>query len=74
MKNYRLPIIIEKDQEGYFATCPDLQGCYTQGETYEEVLKNIEDAIKLHIADHNTEAETIPQHRALSFSTIEVAV
>jgi predicted RNase H-like HicB family nuclease len=44
-------VIIEKDKDGYFAFCPDLQGCYTQGDSYEEVLSNIEDAIRLHIED-----------------------
>ena len=73
MKSYQLPILIEKDEDGYFASCPDLQGCYTQGETYEEALKNIEDAIKLHLADRKDEIDAIPEHRNLSFSTIEVA-
>ncbi len=35
MNNYRFSIIIEKDADGYFASCNELQGCYTQGETYE---------------------------------------
>jgi predicted RNase H-like HicB family nuclease len=30
---------------------PALQGCYTQGDSYEKVLFNIEDAIRLHIED-----------------------
>lgn len=46
-----LPVVIEKDADGYFAYCPSLQGCYTQGDTYEEVIKNIKDAIRLHIED-----------------------
>jgi predicted RNase H-like HicB family nuclease len=41
--------IIEKDEDGYFADVPIIQGCYAQGETYEEVLSNIEDVIKLHL-------------------------
>ncbi len=42
MKQYDLPIIIEQDKDGYFATCPELQGCYSQGDTYEEVVLNIQ--------------------------------
>jgi hypothetical protein len=34
MTNYRFSVIVEKDQDGYFASCPEFQGCYTQGETY----------------------------------------
>lgn len=40
MSAYRFSVIIEKDQDGYFASCPELQGCYTQGSTYEEALEN----------------------------------
>lgn len=44
-------IIIEKDENGYYATCPNLQGCSTSGDTYEEALINIKDAIKLYVQD-----------------------
>ena len=42
MKKYRFSVV-ERDEEGYLAFCPELQGCYTQGMTYEEVLENIHD-------------------------------
>ena len=51
MKNITLPIVIEADADGFFVSCPALQGCYSQGETYEEPVDNIKDAIKLHIQD-----------------------
>ena len=44
MSLYRFPVIIEKDKDGYFSYCPALQGYYTQGDTYEEVLENTRDA------------------------------
>ncbi|MDY6965785.1 MAG: type II toxin-antitoxin system HicB family antitoxin [Halobacteriota archaeon] len=28
MKRYRVPVVIEKDTDGYFAFCPEFQGCY----------------------------------------------
>lgn len=51
MRNYHFAVVVEKDEEGYFAYCPELQGCYTQGETFEEVMENVKDAIKLHVED-----------------------
>jgi predicted RNase H-like HicB family nuclease len=51
MKNLEIPIVVEYDSNGYFVSCPALQGCYTQGETYEEAVRNIEDAIRLHLED-----------------------
>ena len=51
MGSYHFAIVVEKDEQGYFAYCPELQGCYTQGETFEEAVGNIKDAIKLHVGD-----------------------
>lgn len=70
---YVLPIIIEKDKYGYYAECPALQGCYTQGATYEEVLANIKDAVKLHLQDRLASGETIDVPEMVSVTTLEVA-
>lgn len=51
MQKYVFPIVVEKDKDGYYVFCPTLQGCYTQGDSYEEALTNIGDAIRLHIED-----------------------
>ncbi|MEK7604649.1 MAG: type II toxin-antitoxin system HicB family antitoxin [Patescibacteria group bacterium] len=69
---YRLPVLIEHDADGYFATCPSLQGCYSQGMTYEEALANITSVMQLHIADHLADNEEIAQPLSLSLSTVEV--
>jgi len=61
MGAYKFSVVIERDMDGYFALCPELQGCYTQGDTYEEVLDNIKDAIRLHIEDRIEAGEEIPQ-------------
>lgn len=43
-----LPIFAEKDEDGfYIVECPLLDGCYTQGKTLNEALKNIKEVIKL---------------------------
>jgi predicted RNase H-like HicB family nuclease len=74
MAGYRFSVVIEKDEEGYFAFCPELQGCYTQGNTYEEVLENVRDAIRLHIEDRIASGEEIPQAESVSLTFLEVAV
>jgi predicted RNase H-like HicB family nuclease len=73
MKNYQFPVVIERDENGYAASCPELQGCYSQGDTYEETLENIKDAIKLNVEDLLAERETVPTMRSVSLSTVEVA-
>lgn len=69
---YKFTVVIEKDEHGYFAYCPELQGCYTQGETYEEALENIKDAIKLHVEDRLACGEEIPQAESVSLTIVEV--
>ena len=66
MPDYKFTVVVGKDEDGlYVASVPLLQGCYTQGETYEEALENIKDAIKLHIEARRSLGEPVP---------IEVAV
>ena len=74
MTRYRFSVVIEQDEEGYVAFCPELQGCYTQGENYEEVLQNIQDAIRLHVLDRLEEGEEIPQPKSVSLTSLEVRV
>ena len=74
MQRLTLPIIVEGDQDGYFVTCPALQGCYSQGDTYEQAVANIKDAIRLHIEDRMAEGEEISQPDSVSLSTVEIAV
>jgi predicted RNase H-like HicB family nuclease len=74
MKNLTLPIVLEADNDGYFVSCPALQGCYSQGETYEEAVENIKDAIRLHLDDRIADGEEIPERVSVSLSTVEIAV
>jgi predicted RNase H-like HicB family nuclease len=74
MRQLTLPIVIEGDADGYFVSCPALQGCYSQGDTYEEAVENIKDAIRLHLQDRIASDEEIPEHVSVSLSTVEVAV
>jgi predicted RNase H-like HicB family nuclease len=74
MKRLTLPIVIEGDKDGYFVSCPALQGCYSQGNTYEEAVENIKDAIRLHIEDRLAGGEEIPEQASVSLSTVEIAV
>jgi len=60
MREYEFSVIIERDEDGrYVATCPALQGCYTEGETEQEARTLIEDAIRLHISDRLAAGESV---------------
>lgn len=46
---YKLSTVIEKDKNGYYAYCPGLKGCQTQGDTLDDVNRNIKEAIELYL-------------------------
>ena len=48
---FNFSVVVESDKDRFFVLCPELQGCYSQGNTYEEAIENIKDAIKLHLED-----------------------
>jgi predicted RNase H-like HicB family nuclease len=47
-------VVIEKDEHGFYAWCPELKGCQSQGDTLEEAIANIKEAIELYL-------ETLPE-------------
>jgi predicted RNase H-like HicB family nuclease len=47
-------VIIEKDEHGFYAWCPELRGCQSQADTLEEAIANIKEAIELYL-------ETLPE-------------
>jgi predicted RNase H-like HicB family nuclease len=46
--NYK--VLLRESVEGYSVSCPDLPGCWSQGETEEEAIENIQDAIQEYLA------------------------
>jgi predicted RNase H-like HicB family nuclease len=74
MTTYHFPVVIERDDDGYFAYCPALQGCHTQAKSYEEVLDRMKDAIRLHIEERTAAGDEIPQPDIVSLTSLDVAV
>ena len=74
MKTYHFAAVIEKDEDGYYAYCPELQGCYSSGATYEEARANLAEAIRLHVEDRLADGEEIKGSESVNLTTVEVAV
>lgn len=74
VKNKRVPIIVEKDEDGfYIVECPVFSGCFTQGDTIEEALKNIREVIELCLEEeHNQDALKNYNPQELSFHNITI--
>jgi len=43
-------VVLKKTEEGYSISCPGLPGCWSQGDTEEEALNNIQDAVQEYLA------------------------
>jgi predicted RNase H-like HicB family nuclease len=69
---YHFSAIVGHDADGYWARCPELQGCYTQGGTYEEALNNLRESVALHVEDRLASGEEIPHVETISLITVEV--
>ena len=54
-KLYKVNVMIEKDENGYYAYCPELEGCQSQGNTFEEVLSNTKEAVELYVETFSEE-------------------
>ena len=73
-RRYVYPVVVEKDEGGYFVSCPSLEGCFTEGDTYEEALSNIEDAITAYIESLLAHGEPIPPAASVTLATVEVSI
>lgn len=51
------------EEGGYVVSVPALPGCATQGETFEDAVYMIKDAIKLYLSVLKDDGEEIPQEK-----------
>ena len=45
----KVSVVIEKDERGYYAFSPELEGCQSQGTTVDEAVANVREAIELYL-------------------------
>ena len=70
----QLPLFVEKDEDDYYIVeCPLFEGCYAQGVTLDEALKNIREVIDLVLEEkNNREIFNSYRPREISLHTITV--
>lgn len=71
---YKISIIIEKDEHGYYGYCPELEGCQSQGDTIEEVSQNIKEAIKLYLETLTAKERRMLLSKEIYTTNLEVAI
>ena len=59
MTKYFYPVVFEPEEVGVSVFVPDIPGCFTQGDSLEEALENVQEAIGLMLA--NKTPEEYPQ-------------
>ncbi len=67
-------VIIHKAEEGgYWVEVPALPGCYSQGETQEEALENVREAIELYLEVLREEGQAVPRDEDVVFKVTVAA-
>ena len=61
-------VFLFRDEDGgWVVECPSLPGCISQGETREEALTNIKEAIDLYIDTLKDEGRPVPEEKFESY-------
>ncbi|MFQ5723046.1 MAG: type II toxin-antitoxin system HicB family antitoxin [Terriglobia bacterium] len=67
-------VFLEPAEEGgYVVSCPSLPGCYSQGESVDEALENIKEAITLCLEELQTRGEDIPDPSKVLIGSVIVS-
>ncbi len=53
--SYRVNVLFSRDEHGYYVYCPELPGCQSQGDNFEEAKENIKEAIDLYLETMTSE-------------------
>jgi predicted RNase H-like HicB family nuclease len=72
--SYKVYVVIEKDEHGYYAYCPELEGCQTQGDSLEEILGNIREAIELYLETLSEDEIRASLSKEILTASLEVQV
>ena len=70
----KVSVVIEKDEHGYYAFSPELEGCQSQGRTFEEAMANIREAIELYLATLSPEERAERLSKEIVTTSVEVRV
>ena len=68
-------IVIEPAEEGgYVVSCPAVRGTYSQGETFDEAILNIREAIELSLECYREDGVPFPDDVEVTIEEVKVAV
>lgn len=47
--SYKVSVVVEQDEHGFFAYVPELKGCHSQGDSLDEAMRNMKEALELYM-------------------------
>jgi predicted RNase H-like HicB family nuclease len=65
-------IVHNAEEGGYWVEVPSLPGCYSQGETIDEAMDNVKEAIELHIQGLKDEGQAVPKEEDLVIGRVDI--
>ena len=68
----KVSVVIEQDEQGCYAWCPELKGCQSQGRTVEEALTNIREAAELYLETLTDDERSIALSQTILTTAVEV--
>jgi predicted RNase H-like HicB family nuclease len=71
---YKVSIVVEKDDFGYYAYAPELEGCQSQGDSYENAISNIREAIELYLETLTEKEKKMLLSKEIMTTSLEVKV
>mgnify|MGYP001104135096 CR=1 FL=1 len=72
--SYKVNVVIEKDKCGYYGYCPELEGCQTQGDSLEEILNNLKEAVELYLETLSVDERETFLSKEILTTSLEVKV
>jgi len=69
---YKVSVVIEKDDHGFYAHSPELEGCHSQGDSLDEVIANIREAVELYLETLSEDEIREYLSREILTTTLEV--
>lgn len=68
----KVSVVIEQDENGCYAWCPELKGCQSQGKTIEETLANVREAIELFLETLSEAERSVALSQVVLTTAVEV--
>ncbi len=71
---YKVNVVFLEDEHGYYVHCPELPGCQSQGDNFEEAKANIKEALDLYLSTMDKDEIKDALNKEMLTTTMEVKV